>query len=446
VLAPPPVRYTHIGDEAIAYRDSGGDGPALMYLGTFGSHQDLMWEEPGYAHFLRSLSELGRLVTFDRRGSGLSSHNTTKPTLEARVADIERVLDTLAIPAAVLIASVGSGQTALAFAAMHPERCRALVLYSPVARTSRAPDYVIGLPPEIVQLAIEGTESLWGTGITASLYAPSLADDAPFVAWAARTERSLATPLEARRWVEMYEEADVRDVLPSVRAPALVVTPLDAEENAVAFSKYVAGNLRDIEHLEIPARDQWPFCDGCPAFLDAVSNFLPRVIDAPANPRSTRRLVAVLFTDLVGSTEQLRSVGDQRWHTALDSHDDQVRRAVTQHGGRVVKSTGDGALSVFDGPASAVEAGLRLLHTLPRIGLSARAGVHVGELEERGDDVAGIAVHVASRIADRAAAGEVLVSTTVRDLVAGSGLSFEDRGTHDLKGLPEPIALLAASG
>ncbi len=440
----PPVRYTKIGGESVAYRDCGGEGAPLVYLGTNGSHQDLIWDEPGYAHFLRSLAALGRLISFDRRGSGLSSH-TTKPTIEARVADIEAVLDAVVVDEAVLIASVGSSQAALAFAATHPDRCRALILYAPSARNSRADDYEIGFPLEAVQSAIDVTESLWGTGITALLYAPSLAGDPQFAAWAARTERAIATPVEAREWVEMYDESDVRDVLPHVRVPVLVATPAKGGEFAPAWSRYVAERLPDARPVEIAAQDHWPFGDGMQAFLAAISEFLAEVVHLDVVDSADRRLAAVLFTDIVSSTEQLQAVGDRRWRAMLESHDDIAQRTVGRHGGRVVKSTGDGTMAIFDGPASAVVAALDLLAALRRFDLQARAGVHVGELEERGDDVTGIAVHLASRVAGRAAPGEVLVTTTVRDLVAGSGLRFEPRGVHELKGMREPVTLLAAS-
>jgi class 3 adenylate cyclase len=443
VGALPPVRYVNIGDESIAYRDEGGSGLPMVYAGTNGSHQDLMWDEPGYAHFLRGLAALGRLVTYDRRGTGLSSR-TVKPTIEVRVEDIDRVLDATGIEQAVLIAAVGSTETALAFAAMRPGRTRALVLYAPFARQSHAPDYEIGWTADRMQVSIDGTERVWGTGITAWLYAPSLARDRDFREWAARYERSVSTPVEARRMVEMYVESDVRDVLSLVRAPALVATPVLAADPYPAMSRYVAARLADVRAVEIPARDPWPFGDGMDAFLQATSKFLVDVGELPALRRSNRRLAAVLFTDIVSSTERLQSLGDQRWHTTIDSHDDVAHRAVTRHGGRLVKSTGDGVLAVFDGPASAVMSAIEILRGVGRIGLSARAGVHVGELEDRGDDVSGIAVNVCSRIADQARSNEVLVSTTVRDLVAGSGLVFESRGVYGLKGFDGPVPLLAA--
>lgn len=440
-----PRLGTHaLGDESDAYRDCGGDGPPIVYLGTNGSHQDVIWEEPGYAHFLTSLMALGRLVSFDRRGSGLSSH-TSKPTIEARVADVEAVLDAVAVDAAVLIASAGSTQVALAFAATHPDHCRALVLFSPSARMNRTTGYEIGAPSELVELAIDGAESMWGTGVTASLYVPSLADDPQFVVWIAKYERAVATPVEARQWVQMYNETDVRDILPLVRVPTLVATPSNGDPIAVEQARYVATHLSKARSVEFPTRDQYPFGDSMAAFLESVAAFLAEVVDLDMIPSSNRRLAAVLFTDIVSSTEQLQTVGDRQWRTMLESHDEIAQRIVTRNSGHVVKSTGDGTLAIFDGPASSILAALEFLRTMPRIGLSVRAGVHVGEVEERGDDIAGIAVHIGSRIADLAAPGEVIVTTTVRDLVAGSGLQFESRGVHALKGIQEPVNLLAAS-
>ncbi len=440
----PPIRYTKVQGESIAYRDCGGPGQPLVYLGTNGSHQDLIWDEPGYAHFLRSLMDLGRLVSFDRRGSGLSSH-TTKPTIEARTADVIAVLDAVAIEAAVIVASVGSSQAALAFAATHPERCRALVLFAPSARMSQTSGYDAGMPAELMQSGIDLAELTWGTGVTAMLYAPSLAENVEFVAWTAKMERSIATPVEAREWVEMYDATDVRDVLPHVGVPALVAIPSDAGDLVAAQSRYVADHLESARAIEIPGRDHWPFGDGMEPFLAAATDFLAEVVHLDPIASSNRRLAAVLFTDIVSSTEQLQAAGDRRWRATLESHDEIAQHAVARRGGRVVKTTGDGTMAVFDGPASAVLTALDFISASKRIGLSIRAGVHVGELEERGDDIAGIAVHLASRIADSAAPGEVLVTTTVRDLVAGSGLRFEERGVHHMKGIQEPSVLLAAT-
>jgi class 3 adenylate cyclase/pimeloyl-ACP methyl ester carboxylesterase len=439
----PPVCYVNFDDESIAYRDFGGAGIPIVYLGTFGSHQDLMWEEPGHAHLLRSLGALGRLVTFDRRGCGLSSR-TRKPTIEVRVEDLDRVLDAAAIDQAVLVASSGATSTGLAFGAMRPDRTRAIVMYSAAARSRQAPDYEFGVPDDATRDRLAATASVWGTGVTAHLYAPSLADDPQFVGFQARYERAVATPTEARHWVEMYAETDVRDVLPLVRAPALVVTPTLTDQFAPALSRYVADHLPDARAVEIPARDMYPFGDGMAAFLEATTSFLSEIGDVESAQRSTRRLATVLFTDLVASTEQMQSLGDKQWSTTMDSHDDAARRAAARYGGRVVKSTGDGVLAVFDGPANTVRAAVDILRSARRLGLAARAGVHVGELEERGDDVAGIAVTLCSRIADCATADEVLVSNTLKDLVAGAGLQFESKGLHQLKGIDHPVELLAA--
>jgi class 3 adenylate cyclase len=438
----PPIRFLTIDGESLAYRDFGGEGTPIVYLGSSGSHQDLLWDEPGCAHLLRSLGSLGRLVTYDRRGSGLSSR-TVKPTIEVRVADVEMVLRATGIESAVLVAATGATETALSFGAIHPDMTRALVLYSAVGRMSAAPGYEIGLDPGFVEYTITETERTWGTGITALVYAPSLAENPRFVDWAARYERSSATPVEARQWVEMYMETDVRPVLPLVRAPALVVTPELAGETAPELSRYVADNLADVRAIEIPARDQWPFGDGMEALLDATSSFLISVGELEHGTPSTRRLAAVLFTDLVASTEHLRSMGDHRWKGVLDSHDDIAERAVTRHRGRVVKSTGDGVLAIFPGPESAVAAATEILDSVRRIGLTARAGVHMGELEVRGDDVTGIAVTLSSRITDCAQENEIIVSGTIRDLVAGSGLAFESKGPRALKGIEDPVELLA---
>ena len=436
-----PVRYVQIDDDLVAFRDHGGEGPALVYLGTNGSHQDLIWEEPASAHLLASLSSLGRLITIDRRGGGLSTHSRT-PTIEARVLDIERVLDACDVTSAVVVASVGTTQAALVFAAAHPGRCRALVLYAPIARLTRAPHYAIGMPPSARQVFIDGIWS-WGTGITALTYAPSLADDPQFVDWAARYERSLATPLEARAFVEMYHDTDITHVLPHVSAPTLVVTPASADEFTVAGSSYVADHVPDATEVRIAARDAWPFGDGRIDLIAALDDFLGNRLHVTTVSSAGRHLAAVLFTDLVASTEALGEAGDRRWQAVLDAHDDLAHRATATRGGRVVKSTGDGVLAVFAGPAVAVEAAREILAGLPRLGVRGRAGIHFGEIEARGDDISGVGVHLCSRVLEAAQPGQITTTTTVRDLVAGSGLAFRDLGSHRLKGFAEEVTVLS---
>ena len=328
------------------------------------------------------------------------------------------------------------------FAAAHPERCAALVLYAPVARSSHASHYPIGVPPSVLQVVIDAAESTWGSGITAFLYAPSLADDRQFVAWAARYERGLATPLEAQEWVEMFDETDITHVLPHVNVPTLVVTPTDAGDFAPAASHYVAEHVPHATEVKVKARDQWPFGDGRAGLVTALDDFLGDRLHLTLTRSTDRRLAAVLFTDLVASTESLGAAGDRRWHSVLDAHDDLAHRVTARLGGRFVKSTGDGVLAVFDGPAAAVDAAIEILTALPRLGVQGRAGVHFGEVEDRNGDLAGIGVHLCSRILDLAQPGRITATTTVRDLVAGSGLRFDDRGDHDLKGFAEPVAVL----
>ena len=276
----------------------------------------------------------------------------------------------------------------------------------------------------MLQVVIDAAESTWGSGIAALLYAPSLADDRQFVAWAARYERGLATPLEAREWVEMFDETDITHVLPHVNVPTLVVTPTDAGEFAPAASHYVAEHVPNATEVKVKARDQWPFGDGRAGLVAALDDFLGDRLHLTLTRSSGRRLAAVLFTDLVASTESLGAAGDRRWHSVLDAHDDLAHRVTARLGGRFVKSTGDGVLAVFDGPAAAVDAAIEILTALPRLGVQGRAGVHFGEIEDRNGDIAGIGVHLCSRILDLAQPGRITATTTVRDLVAGSGLQL----------------------
>ena len=437
----PETRYTRVDGAHVAYQVSGSGPPDLVYMGLYGSHQDLQWEEPRFAHFLRRLQSLGRLVTFDRRGTGLSDRGGA-PTLEERARDIEAVLDAVGVERAALFAAGGAGQQAMLFAATRPHRCTALVLFASAARILEVDGYPIGYPPELLEQLVEASDQVYGTGVAVTMFGRSLLDDERFTQWASRYERAIASRSEARAMLQLHFESDVRPLLATISVPTLVMYRRGSEQPIGRWSEYLAEHIPGAQLVVLDGEDQWPFAGDADALVNEIERFLPDV--APVD-HTVRALTTVLFTDIVDSTAQATATGDRRWRTLLETHDDVVRTEITRHGGRAVKQTGDGFLATFDGPARAVQCALAIRDALLAVSLRTRAGLHTGEIELRGDDVSGIAVHIAARVAALAAAGEVLTTTTVRDLVVGSGIRFDDRGEHELKGLPDPVRVLSAS-
>jgi pimeloyl-ACP methyl ester carboxylesterase/class 3 adenylate cyclase len=437
----PRTRYTRSGDVHIGYQVSGEGPPDIVYVHGYGSNQDVQWEEPRFAHFLRRLAAMGRLATFDKRGTGVSDRLAYEPALEERADDIRAVMDAVGLERATLVATTGGGPPAMLFAATTPDRVDGLVLYGTSPRTMAAPDWPWGQQPDDLDAIVSGSDTLWGTGITAPLYAPSLDGDRRFRDWAARYERSMVSQGAAADLARVNNTHDLRAVLPAIRAPTLVLVREEDMLWIVAGSRYLAEHIRGARLVELPGRDHWPFVGDADGLLDEIQDF---VTGARPTPASARVLTTVLFTDLVGSTRHAAELGDRRWRALLDSHDEIVRTEVERLDGRPVKSTGDGALATFDGPARGVRSAFAIRDGLAALGLEMRAGVHTGEVEVRGDDVGGIAVHVAARVAGLAGAGEVLATSTVRDLTAGSGLTFEDRGATELRGLDGEWHLVVA--
>lgn len=440
----PQTRYARVGDLQVAYQDSGGAPPNLLCAHGYGSHQDVQWDEPRFAHYLRMLATIGRVITFDRRGAGASDRIAREPTLEERVEDFHGVLDAADLERANIVATSGSCPPAVLFAATAPERVERLVLYAVQPRVTRAPDYPWGMPSEVKEFLLSSLDDgrSWGLGLTAAMFAPSLAEDARFVEWQGRYERAMATPTSAKQMINVTWEHDVRDVLTSVRAPTLVLSRVGHSTFLREGARFTAEQIPNAELKELPGADEYPFAGDRDAIVDAITTFVGDS-HAPAPP-SARVLTTVLFTDLVASTTKAIELGDGRWRALLDSHDDLVRAALERFGGTEINTTGDGFLASFDGPARAVRCALAIRERVSAIGLETRAGVHTGEVEIRGEDMAGVAVHVAARVAALAGPGEVLTTTTVRDLTYGAGLTFTDRGEHRLKGLDQPWVILEA--
>jgi class 3 adenylate cyclase len=390
---------------------------------------------------LEGLASFARVINFDRRGTGLSDPVAEAPTLEQRMDDVRAVMDAAGSERAALVGISEGAVMSILFAATYPDRAQALVCCGGLARSTWAPDYPWGTRTE--DLIASGRELLapfWGTGAIVEVASPSVADDPGARAWYARLERASASPGMLAGLVQMFLDIDVRHIVPSVHVPALVIHRTHDRLVNVRHGRWLAEHLPNARYVELPGDDHSLWFSDTGDMLGEIEEFLT---GARTAPESERILATVLFTDIVDSTGTAARVGDRRWHELLDHHAADTRDALARFGGREIKSTGDGFLATFDGPARGIRCARSLVAAADDIGLSLRAGLHTGECEVRGDDIAGIAVHIAARVSSLAAPGEVLVSRTVRDLVAGSGIEFEARGRHTLKGVPDEWDLLA---
>jgi len=441
----PETRYARLGEDRLAYQVL-GEGPDLVLtMGAFG-HVDLMWEDPGVALFLRRLASFSRLIYFDRRGTGASDPLPERmpPPWEAYADEVTAVMDAVGSRRAALMATTAeAGPMALFFAATRPERTSALVLGNASARYLVDDDYPIGFEPEYAEAQISGVEESWGTAARLDEGIPSRAGDERFRRWMAKVQRSIASPRTVHVFLRAMFEVDVRSLLPLVQAPTLVLHRRDFRLLPIEHGRYLAEHIPDARLVVLPGADGPLTWEDPEVTLGHIEEFLTGV---RGTVPATRVLATVLFTDIVASTERAAELGDRRWRELLQVHDDLGTRLVEQWGGRVVKSTGDGLLATFDGPGRAIAGAVALRDQLADIDVQIRAGLHAGEVELRGDDVGGIAVHIAARIMAEAGPGEVVVSRTVRDLVAGSDRHLEDRGTHQLKGVAGDWQLFAVPG
>jgi class 3 adenylate cyclase len=438
----PETTYAPLGEDRVAYQVL-GEGPDLVLtMGAFG-HVDLLWEDPGVALFLRRLASFSRLISFDRRGTGASDPypENVPPPWEAYADEVAAVMDAAGSREAALMATTAeAGPMALFFAATRPKRTRALVLANASARFVADDDYPIGFSPEQADTLISRVEESWGTAERIADGIPSRAGDERFRRWMARVQRSIASPRTVHIFLRALFEVDVRPLLPLIQAPTLVLHRRDFRLLPIEHGRYLAEHIPNARLVELPGSDGPLTWETPELILGHIEEFLTGVrASAPAS----RVLATVLFTDIVGSTERAAELGDRRWRELLQVHDDLGARLVEQWGGRVVKTTGDGLLATFDGPGRAIACAVALRDRLGDIDVQIRAGLHAGEVELRDDDVGGIAVHIAARIMAAAGPGEVLVSSTVRDLVAGSDHRLEDRGTRQLKGVEGDWQLFA---
>jgi class 3 adenylate cyclase len=428
------TRYARSGEVSIAFQVV-GDGPFdLVYVPGFVSNIELMWEEPGLARFLERLASFSRLILFDKRGTGLSDPvpNDGLPTLEERMDDVRAVMDAVGSKRAALLGHSEGGNMCVLFSATHPERTTALLLVGSYAKRIRSEDYPWAPTVEERAREIEETEATWGSPEAFRALAPSKENDPDFQRWIGRYLRQSASPKAAAALLRMNTQIDVRDVLPTIGVPTLLLYRTHDADVHVDEGRYIAERIRGSTFVELPGADHLMWTGDADALLDEVEGFLTGV---RRGPDPDRVLATVLFTDVVGSTETATRIGDRAWRSLLERHHQVVRRALARWRGREIDTAGDGFLATFDGPARAIRCAVAATEGIRELGLQIRAGLHTGEVEIAGGDVRGIAVHIGSRVAGLAGPGEVLVSRTVADLVAGSGIVLAERGEHELKGV-----------
>ena len=436
------TRYADSGGVSIAYQVH-GEGPLdLVFVPGFVSHLELLWEDPAVARFFRRLASFSRLIMFDKREQGLSDRRGRPPTLEDSMEDLLAVMASAGSERAAILGISEGGPMSMLFAATYPERVSSLVLYGTYARMSRAEDWPMGVPQSAFDDWRRLVHAEWGGPVGVDLWAPSLEGDAAFERWWSRLLRQGTSPSGAADLMDLYREMDVRQVLPAIDVSALVIHRAADRLVRAEHGRYLAEHIPGARYVELPGEDHLWVVGDDDALLDEVEEFL---VGSRRGSEPERALATVLFTDIVGSTERAAALGDRAWRQLLERHDAAVRRQLDLHRGREVKTMGDGFLATFDGPARAIRCARALQEEVAGLGLEVRAGIHTGEVELIGDDVGGMAVNIGARIGALAGSGEVLVSSTVRELVVGSGLEFADRGVKTLKGAPGEWRLFAVS-
>ncbi len=438
----PETKYARSGNYHIAYQIVGNGPFDLVFVHGWISHIEHLWEEPSLSRFLRSLASFSRLILLDKRGTGLSDPVPLNqlPTLEERMDDVRAVLDAAGSTRAALLGTSEAGALNILFAATHPERTIALILLNSYARLAWAHDYPWGIRPEDAEGLLRGIEAEWGKGVAFEALVASQADNAAMRSWWARYQRLAASPGAAVTLLRSAFETDTRSVLPAVTVPTLILHRAGDPFTTTDHGRYLAAEIKGAKYVELVGRDHLFFSENADHLLAEIQEFLTGVRESS---QSERILSTVLFTDIVGSTELAARLGDRRWRDTLDRYYATARVELNRFRGREIDTAGDGLFASFDGPARAIRCAHATSEAARGLGLEIRAGVHTGECEVIGDKVGGLAVHIGARVAGKASSNEVLVSSTVKDLVAGSGIRFEDRGVHVLKGVPGEWRLFA---
>ena len=446
MVQPPRTQYARSGDVSIAYQVL-GDGPNdLVIVPGFVSHLELAWENPAIRRFAERLVRFARVIVFDKRGTGMSDPVAEVPTLEERMDDVRAVMDAAGSSRATLMGVSEGGPLCALFAATYPERTQGLVMVGAMARTTWAEDYPWASTREgLLEAAAEFTAPAWGTGENLEIFAPSLAGDEAARAWWAKLERMSVSPAMMQQIFMMFLDVDVRDVLPLVRVPTLVLHRRGDRVVNIESARWLAEHIAGARLVVLPGRDHIAWVGDVDALIGELEEFITGA-RAAAPVERERVLATVTFVDLVESTARAAQMGDARWRELLEQYYALVAAQLLEFRGRQVKTIGDGVLACFDGPGRAVRFGQSLAAAVRGLGMEARVGIHTGECEMLGDDVGGIAVHIGARIVGLSEPGQVLVSSTVKDLVAGSGLQFDDRGEHTLRGVPGEWRLFAVAG
>jgi pimeloyl-ACP methyl ester carboxylesterase len=441
----PPTQYARNGDTYLAYQVIGHGPPDMVLVESWVHHVEAFWQIPELARQRRRLGAIGRLILFDRRGAGLSDPVPLDrlPDLETQVADICAVMDAAGSEEAAILGFAEGGPPSLLLAATFPERVRALVLLNTGARLSIDVDYPWGAPEEVLLDIVQRQAEAWasGSGEHFARIAPSRVDDARLAEQFVRLGREAVSPGAVSHYFRQSMLTDTRTLLPLIQAPTLVLQRANGKIAPPALGHYLADNIPHASYVEIEGSDHIWFTEHADQIVEEIEEFLTGT-RAGADP--DRKLATVLFTDIVGSTARAAELGDTEWRALLDSHDAILREQLARFGGREIDTAGDGFLATFDGPGRAIHAARGIHDALALVGLSVRAGVHTGEVEVRGDQIGGLAVHIGARVAATGGAGDIVVSGTVKDLLVGSGLEFVDRGEQELKGVPGVWRLFAA--
>jgi class 3 adenylate cyclase/pimeloyl-ACP methyl ester carboxylesterase len=435
ISASPETRFARSEEGFVAYQVFGGGAFDLLFIGNWASNIEVMWEHPSMVRYLHRLARFARVICFDKRGVGVSDPVPlgALPTLEQWMDDARVVMDAAGSHQAALVGDAEGGPMAMLFAATYPERTRALVLINTFARMLRADDYPIGMPREAADRLLEQWEVGWGQPSSLAISARSALHDPELLRWAARYMRLSAAPYTSTRMYGWVLQLDVRSILPSIHAPTLVLHRAGNTHYRAPMGRYLAEHIPGAIYVELPGADWYPTFLGSEPLLDEVEEFLTGVRPPPAEDRI---LATVLFTDIVGSTQLAARLGDEGWVELRARHDALVRSELERFRGREVVTTGDGFLAIFDGPARAVRCAVEIAKRVRSLGIEIRAGLHTGEIEVRGREVAGLAVNIAARVMALADDARILASGTVKDLVVGSGIEFRDRAVHRLKGVP----------
>ncbi len=436
----PVTGYATLDDQSIAYQLIGEGPGAIIYALGARAPFDAEWDEPNIRAFYQQFDGFARSIRFDQRGIGASDPVSLDalPPWESLADEIGAVLDAVGVETATVLAGGPGGPAGALFAATRPERTAGLIFFQTSMRRLVDEDYPFGLTEDELDDLVERIGRAWGTDAFVEFFFPSRVGDPDFRAYLAKHERSAASPAAIQKMMAIEARADARALLSAVQSPTLVVHRAGNPEYPIEHGRYIAEQIEGAEFVELPGGDAAPYWEHPELSVAAIKDFMERT---QAITRPDRRLATVVFTDIVASTQRAEELGDGRWQALLDRHHEIAAQVVEDHDGNVIRSTGDGILAVFTGPGRAIVGSAALQRQLRPLDLELRTGIHTGEVERSGDDVGGIAVHLAARIMDRAEPGEILVSRTVKDLVVGSDLAFTDRGVHSLKGIDEPWQL-----